>query len=150
MPPSKRREDTQLSTDQANKSRLITMVRWVVETINGRFKRDFKIFRNRVFNKNVPHIFEDFRIAAALINYFQDPYGDSPYTEDFIEIINRNIQRPNLLAEYVEENNLNRHRVTFRRMTANDPEFEHFPQLTIEDIIKFSIGTYHVRLARSY
>ncbi|CAG5038929.1 unnamed protein product [Parnassius apollo] len=139
MPPNKRRQDTQLSTDQANKSRLITMVRWVVETINGRFKRDFKIFRNRVFNKHVPHIFEDFRFAAA---YFQDPYEDSPYTEDFIEIINRNIQRPNRLAEYVEENNLNRQRVTFHRMTANDPEVENFPQLTVEDLIKFSICTY--------
>lgn len=150
MPPSKQRQETQLSTEQANKSRLITMVRWVVETINGRFKRDFRIFRNRVFNKHVPHIFEDFKIAAALINYFQEPYEDSPYTEHFIEIINRNIQRPNWLARYVEENNLNRQRVTFHRMTANDPEVEHFPQLTIEDIIKFSIGTYHVKLARSY
>ena len=70
MSPSKRREDTQLSTDQANKSRLITVVRWVVESINGRFKRDFKLFRNKIFNKNVPYVFEDFKIAAALINYF--------------------------------------------------------------------------------
>ncbi|XP_045766375.1 uncharacterized protein LOC123868072 isoform X1 [Maniola jurtina] len=150
MPPTKQPQDTQLSTEQANKSRLITMVRWVVETINGRFKRDFKIFKNRVFNKHVPHIFEDFKIAAALINYFQEPYGDSPYTEDFIEIINQNIQRPNRLFEYVEENNLNRQRVSFHRMTGNDPDIEHFPQLTIEELIKFSIGTYHVKLARSY
>lgn len=34
MPPSRTRGE-QLSTAQANKSRLITMVRWVVETING-------------------------------------------------------------------------------------------------------------------
>lgn len=149
MPPSKHREETQLSTNQANKSRLITMVRWVVETINGRFKRDFNIFRNRVFNKNVPYVFNDFKIAAALINHFQEPYGDSPYTEDFIETINLNIQRPNRLAEYVAENNMNRQRVAFHRMTADDPQVE-FPQLTIEELIKFSIGTYHVKLARSY
>lgn len=150
MPPSKQREETQLSTEQANKSRLITIVRWVVETVNGRFKRDFKIFRNRIFNKNVPYVFEDFKIAAALINCFQEPYGDSPYTEDFIETINRNIQRPNRLAEHVAENNLNRQRVTFRRMTADDPQFANFPRVTIEELIKFSIGTYHVKLARSY
>jgi hypothetical protein len=42
MPPTRSRGE-QLTTADANKSRLITMVRWVVETINGRFKKDFKL-----------------------------------------------------------------------------------------------------------
>lgn len=48
MPPSKARNERQLSTEDANKSRLVTMVRWVIETMNGRFKRDFKIFRQTI------------------------------------------------------------------------------------------------------
>lgn len=38
MPPSRSRGE-QLTTEDANKSRLITMTRWVVETMNGRFKK---------------------------------------------------------------------------------------------------------------
>lgn len=150
MPPTKLRHENQLRREQANKSRKITMVRWVVEAINGRFKRDFKLFRNRVFNKNVPHIFDDFRIAAALINCFQEPYLDSPYLSDFINIIDENIERPNLLAEYVERFNINRQRATFQRMAADNPQVADFPRLTIEDLILFAIGTYHVKVARSY
>lgn len=142
--------ETQLTTEDANKSRLVTMVRWVVETINGRFKRDFKLFRNRIFNKNVPFICEDFKIAAALINFFQEPYADSLYLLDFIDSINRNMGRPNLLAEYVLQNNLNMQRVPFHLMAADDPAVNDFPQLSMDDIIKFSIGTYHVKIARSY
>lgn len=49
-PQTLSRHESQLSTEAANKSRLVTLVRWVVETINGRMKRDFKIFRNKYFN----------------------------------------------------------------------------------------------------
>lgn len=150
MPPSKSRGETQLTTEKANKSRLITMCRWIVETINGRFKRDFKIFRNRVFNLHVPFIFTDFRIAAAIINRFQEPYSDSVYVHEFINLINENINRPNLLADYVIAHNLNRQRATFSRLVADSPEVTDFPRLTQEDLILFAIGTYHVKLARSY
>lgn len=150
MPPSKGPDENQLSTENANKSRLITMVRWVVETINGRFKRDFKLFRNRIFNRHVPQVFTDFKIAAAIINCFQEPYTDNPYTNDFIDIINANMNRPNLLAEYVDRNNLNRQRAIFSRMVADSPEVADFPHFTIEELILLAIGTYHVKIARSY
>lgn len=126
------------------------MVRWVVEAINVRFKHDFKLFSNRVFNLHVPHVFKDFKIAAAIMNCFQDPYTDSPYTNAFIDIININIGRPNLLAEYVDNNHLNRQRAIFSRLVADSPEVTDFPRLTMEDLILFAIGTYHVKIARSF
>lgn len=58
--------------------------------------------------------------------------------------------RAKLLADYIVENILNRHRATFRRLLEDGPEVTDFPRLTQEDLISFSIGTYHVRLARSY
>ncbi|CAH2087290.1 unnamed protein product [Euphydryas editha] len=42
MPASLEEDETQLSTSEANKSRSVTICRWVVEIVNGRFKRDFK------------------------------------------------------------------------------------------------------------
>lgn len=50
VPSSLQQGESQLSTLEANKSRIVTICRWVVEVVNGRFKRDFKIFRQHFFN----------------------------------------------------------------------------------------------------
>lgn len=150
IPPSKGRSESQLSTEEANKSRLVTMCRWVIEAMNGRFKRDFKLFRHKIFNRALPSTMTDYKIAAALINCFQEPYEDSLYTDQFMEIISRNINKPNLLSDYVLENNLNRQRARFVRMESDDPILTDFPRLTREDLILFALGTYHIKIARSY
>lgn len=150
MPPTRARGE-QLSTIDANKSRLITMTRWVVETINGRFKKNFKIFRHTYFNVALPNMMTDFKITAALINSTRQPYEDSIYAGQFINIINENINRQNELGQYVQENNLNRQRVAFMPVNINNNEdFADFPELTYEDLILFTLGTYHLRIARSY
>lgn len=149
MPPSKDRDATQLTDMQANKSRLITIVRWVIEVINGWFKRDFKIFRHTIINKTLPQVFEDFRIAGALLNAFRQPLRDSAHADAFIDIISQRMNEPNRLGNYVVAENVNRQRVAFTTISdisLNIP----FPQLTEEDVILFSLGTYHMKLARSY
>lgn len=92
----------------------------------------------------------DFRITVALINATRSPYEDSRYAGQFINIVNKNINRENELAHYVQENNLNRQRLAFAPIEGNDPSFNDFPQLTYEDLILFTLGTYHLRIARSY
>lgn len=149
MPPTKDRNATQLSNEQANKSRLVTIVRWVIEAINGRFKRDFKIFRNQMFNKSLPNLFTDFRIAGALLNAFREPFHDSVYAETFIEQINSRMNTTNNLGNYVVAHNVNRQRAAFVTMNNESINIS-FPHLTDEDIILFSLGTYHLKLARSY
>lgn len=150
MPETKDRGADQLTTEQANRSRLVTICRWVVEVINGRFKRDFKLFRQDYFNRALSHMFEDFKIAAALINAFQDPIRDSVHAATFVDIINDRLNRPNHLADFVTRNNINRQRATFVSMTGDQPIFEDFPNLTEEDLILFALGTYQIKLARSY
>jgi hypothetical protein len=92
----------------------------------------------------------DFRITSAIINATRQPYEDSIYAEQFIIIINENINRDNELAEYVREHNLNRRRVAFLPIDTNNAALEDFPRLTFEDLILFTLGTYHLRIARSY
>lgn len=150
MPPSKDRNSQQLSTEQANKSRLITIVRWVVEVVNGRFKRDFKFLRADNFNRAVPHMFEHFRIAAALINAFHLPIRDNAYANAIITIINERIHFENHLAQYVIQKNLNMQRVVFTRMAAYVPGFEDIPQLEEEHLVLIALGTYHIKIASSY
>lgn len=149
MPPTRVRGE-QLTTLDANKSRLITMIRWVVETINGRFKKDFKIFRHVYFNVAMRNMMVDFKITAAIINATRHPYEDHMYAEQFIRIINERMNEPNEMAEYVINHNLNRQRVAFVRLDGNDPDFDDFPRLTFDELILFTLGSYHLRIARSY
>ncbi|KAJ8729095.1 hypothetical protein PYW08_000676 [Mythimna loreyi] len=76
--------ETQLTTLQANKSRCVTLCRWVVEVVNGRFKRDFKLFRQNFFNRASLHLMDDFLIAAALINRFHPLIQDRPDAHEII------------------------------------------------------------------
>lgn len=76
---------SQLVFSQANKSRKVTLCRLVVQVVNGRFKRDFKLFRQRYFNTAATHLMVDFRIAGALINKFHPVLQDSPKVENIIQ-----------------------------------------------------------------
>lgn len=45
IPLSPEDNEPQLTTSQANKSKAVTLCRWVVEVVNGIFKSKFKLFR---------------------------------------------------------------------------------------------------------
>lgn len=112
-------------------------------------KQNFKIFRHKYFNIALPNAITDFRIAAALTNATQESYSDSRLTGSFLEMIERNVNRPNLLADYVDQQRLNAQRkIAFQRMEAT--LLQDFPKMTYDEILIFSTGTYHVKLARSY
>lgn len=141
---------TQLTTLQANNSRKVTLCRWVVEVINGRFKRDFKLFRQRFFNIASAHLMEDFKIAAALINNFHVLIGDSPNCREIIERVARFMDQPNNLGTLVRENHLNRQRSIFSRVDGNLPQLATFPILEFNDLLLLALGPYQVKQARSY
>ncbi|KAL0850182.1 hypothetical protein ABMA28_012054 [Loxostege sticticalis] len=149
-PESLEEGETQLSTIKANKSRCVTLCRWVVEVVNGRFKRDYKLFRSDFFNLAATHLMDDFRICAALINAFHLEIVDRP---DAHLILNRALQylhTPNYLAEYVIENNINRRRAPFTSIDEEHAELDIFPQMTMSDLVLFALGIYQIKQARSY
>lgn len=150
MPETRHANQTQLTTQQANKSRLITITRWVVEVINGRFKRDFRLLRNIYINLSLEYMIEYFRIAAALLNAYHRVIEDNPRAETFLQIIQERLAVPNTLADLVIRHNYNRRRTVFRTMSANLPEFDDLPRLTEEDLILLSLGIYQLKQAISY
>lgn len=150
MPATKYRNETQLTTDQANKSRLITICRWVVEVVNGRFKRDFRLLRNIYNNRAAKNMFDYFRIAAAILNKYHVVIESNPHASDILEIINEKINTPNVLAELVNRHNYNRRRAQFTLMTADMPDFADFPRLSEDDLLLFALGIYQLKQAKSY
>ena len=61
---------TQHCTLEANESRIVTKIRWIVESVNGIIKR-WKHFKHDLLNTNIPYIQDDFRIVCALINKYR-------------------------------------------------------------------------------
>ena len=65
----------QFSSEEANQSRCITKVQWVVEAANRRIKQ-FKYFANTIQN-SLRYLESDLSIACALINRYQPPIATS-------------------------------------------------------------------------
>lgn len=64
------------TSSEANESRCVTKVRWVVEAVNARIKQ-FKFFTNTVQNSSLPHLEQYLLIVCALINQYQAPMKTS-------------------------------------------------------------------------
>ena len=73
----------QFTTSEANQSRCVTKVRWVVEAANARLKQ-FKFFSNTVQNSSLPHLEKYLSIACAIINRYRPPIKTS--TAEDVEI----------------------------------------------------------------
>ena len=63
----------QHTTLEANLSKCVTKVHWVVEVVNGRLKK-LKFLDRVVPNSHIPYILGDFvRIVASLLNKYKPP-----------------------------------------------------------------------------
>lgn len=96
----------QHTVQEANLSRLVTKVRWVVESVNGRVKH-WKMLEKVVPNILVPCIGDFVRIICTVINKFRPPLATSD--EKSIQVANVMLdksKRPNdlMLMLYLEEN----------------------------------------------
>ncbi|XP_052742778.1 uncharacterized protein LOC112055836 [Bicyclus anynana] len=150
VPASLEEGETQLSTIEANKSRAVTICRWVVEVVNGRFKRDFKLFRQNYFNVASKNFIKDFKVAAALLNSFHPPIVDRVDAGEILDQINLNMNIENALAEVIINENYNRRRSNFETITVHNDNLNDFPQLTHSELILISLGIYQIKQARSY
>ncbi|PZC74846.1 hypothetical protein B5X24_HaOG207110 [Helicoverpa armigera] len=106
IPVSVGRGEDQLTTLEANKNRQVTLCQWVIEIVNGRFKRDFKLFRQDFFNRALHHMMDDFRVAASLINAFHVIVQDSRHVHEFMRVMRERLHEPNRLGAHVKEKTL--------------------------------------------
>ena len=135
-----------LTTLEANHTRLVTKCRWVIEAINGIFKKSFKSLekcRNNVLN----HIMDDYRIAASLINCFWSRLiSDKDDSSEIVEEMLKKINKKNDLEKYVSKNikNLN-------LKPVNTLELFDFPSFDLSDIkTHITLGSYQLEQSYSY
>jgi len=142
----------QLTTEQANRTRLVTKCRWIVEARNGHLKRCFRDFDRVWPNQSIPHMMKDFRIACAILNVFH-PVIESDKRDGLTlatSMLDR-LDEDNILANAVAALNLNRESSSdkWERIDGSLDYLDEFPHLS-EDLRSITVGSYQLRQARSY
>ncbi len=137
---------SQHSDMEANNSRLITKIRWVIEALNGIIKQ-WKYFANVVPNKNIPFIEKDFKIVCSLINrYYSDRVKSDAEKESVIaKSMLSKLNLKNTLKDEVE--GIKR---TKKQTVHEDPRLIDFPSLSEEYLLDLGFGTYQMKQAYSY
>ena len=139
MPSFLGRGRRQFNVYDANRSRFITKLRWVVEGINARLKR-FKWFGQTIQNSSLPALPDYIAIVAALTNCFHLPLvAASPDDDETVRRMNSLLMQSNILQERLIQDNLQRYSV-WQSINIDDLS-EPFPVLSLDDLRSLTIGT---------
>lgn len=138
---------SQLSTADANQSRLVTALRFIVEVRNGYMKTVFKIF-NTVWNSlALPHLMTDFQICASLLNcYHGNIESNSPFANEMAALM---LSRMNVANEVFKITS----KKQIQQRLKSCPVFEDLdslPTLQSHHLVKISLGKYQIKQAQSY
>lgn len=147
MPEFISKKHKQLTTLQANRSRLVTKCRYVVEARNGHMKCVWRLFKMVWTTKAVPHLMEDFQIGAALLNkFFQNILADKNLSSEVATRMLRALHEPNTIQKIIEKAEFQRNLKQFQLI--GDPDF--FPQMTEDDLFLTALGVYQIAQAKNY
>lgn len=137
----------QLSTKEANETRLITANRFAVETRNGHLKTIFKAFNMVWGSLSIPNLMADVKICTALINRYHKTF--EPNKGIAVDIGRRMLGRVNMendLAKIVFTDNFTRNLKKFQDFE----NFDNLPSLNGLNLIHIALGKYQIKQAESY
>lgn len=141
------KKNNQLSTNEANRTRFVTAVRFVVEVRNGHMKTIWKIFNMEWNSLWLPHLMVDFQICASLLNLYQGAVISNRGIEhDIAERMKSRLSARNYLAEVVLNTKFDRHLKEFQPFLL----FDDLPMLTGLDLIWIALGKYQIKQSASY
>lgn len=141
------RDKKQLSTAEANKSRLVTALRFSVEARNGHLKTIFKIFDMVWGSLALKHLQDDVRNCTAIINlYFREIESNRGFADEISRRMLNRLDTPNSLSEIVDRLGLQ------KKIRSFEPfdDFDSLPALSGLHLIYISLGRYQIKQAASY
>jgi hypothetical protein len=151
MPAFKEKDQPQLTTAAANETRKVTACRFIVEQVNGRLKNVFKFLSATVEGSYSPRTIESyFKICCALLNKFFPPlFSDSSRHESIVVDVLQRAAMSNSLQEELDRMQLST-RASSRWESVNGESVQEFPRLTMQDLLKFTLGIYQIKRAAWY
>lgn len=125
MPSIDSKKSKQSTTEQANNSRLVTKVRWVVESYHARFKK----FENRQPTFHISILNNCLRVTSAALNAFRPNIYDTKSNESHHQIIanemlKRSKETTNLVLLRVEKGELSSRGRKWEELKLSPPENE--------------------------
>ena len=150
-PKSKESGNKQLTTMQANESRRVTHIRFIVEEFYGRLQSKFKFLAGTVRNVSLKWDWKAYSICAALLNKFHKPINPDKDFPGLAEHLKARMSVENHLADMVA--------AIKPSLTITKPPFElidhsniaaTFPRLSEHDLHMIACGPYQIKNARSY
>ncbi|XP_061191029.1 uncharacterized protein LOC133199199 [Saccostrea echinata] len=146
MPLFLAKGDKQMSTENAT-SRLVTKIRWVVESANARIKQ-WHYLGHILPSSQIPYIGDFVRIVCAICNKYLKPlaYGNTEENQALGAKMVFLSKQVNTLQHHVEDNHLDRRSVCWTEI--NDlPDFPHEDE---DQLRSLTCGIYQLRLSPSY
>lgn len=153
--PAMSENGRQLTTKEANNSRLVTRCRWPVEVINGHIKSIWRIFDQRWRTGALEHLECDIHIAAAIMNkYLHTPLlsdgDDNAVIERILEKFYSS-SRPAFNAIVQNKNGFQKELKATGKFTSINSENFEFPRINLKELREYiGMGTYQVEQAQRY
>ena len=144
---------TQFSDADSNSSRLVTKVRWVVESFNGRLKK-WQYLDKVLPNSQIPYIGDYTRLVAAISNKYKRRLNDGESESDLMQGCKMLYlaKQSNVLKAKVESSGIIRQKKIWKSLDACDPSTVcvDFPRLTEDEIRGLTLGVYQLKMAKLY
>ena len=132
----------QHTTEEANESRLVTKVRWVVESASCRIKK-WQLLSNTIPNSQIPYVGDYVRIVCSLCNAFRPPLTST----DSDKVIARRrmalAKCPNKLQDKVMQSGWDNKRAIWKKI--DDTKLDSFLELTEDELRDLTMGINQLR-----
>ncbi|CAF4073830.1 unnamed protein product [Rotaria sp. Silwood2] len=148
MPDFLAKGQKQHSVEQTNRSRLITKVRWRIESYHARMKK-WTLFSGRIEKAFIPKVADCVRIVSAALNCYREQISQNTINSDdsmLAQYMRQQIGRNNILQARVDQGLLSSRS---RWKKIEDSNFD-FPQISLKDLRQLFFETYQIKIGRSY
>ncbi|CAF1079292.1 unnamed protein product, partial [Brachionus calyciflorus] len=148
MPSFLSKKEKQFSTLDANRTRLVTKSRWVVEALNAFLRRSFKAL-SEVKNKSLPHILTDYKIAGAMENrFYRRLFSDNDNNFEIVTNMKKKVSCANELEVFVRDNKFHKKSLFVRLESYDQDDFPKIDEAILKNQI--TLGTYQLIQGKSY
>ena len=148
MPEFLTKGKKQHDTLSANKSRMISKIRWRVESYHARLKK-WNLLGSRVENAFIPKVADCLRILSAALNCYRGSIGENAINQLDTILAQR-------MRSLVTKSNSLYQRILIGSLSSRskwekiDENMFDFPSLSLEELREMFFGTYQIKMARSY
>jgi len=139
----------QFTTEEANSSRRVTLLRRIVEQVNGRIKNKFHFFEQTIRATHFKKLNEYLRVCVSILNAFSPPlFTETEFHEKVASQVEEHFSDENELMQRVINENWGSKRALWFKVDVDCCLT--FPLLSMEELEELMLGTYQLEIGIRY